>query len=170
MFSFAFRTGIIPACAGSTEAGTATPEPPRDHPGMRREHHPASIARAVGWGSSRHAPGAQLMEHLENDHFGIIPACAGSTEELFHFAFTSRDHPGMRREHVPADHRLHSDRGSSRHAPGARSGHDHGIAVHGIIPACAGSTIRRFSSRGRARDHPGMRREHVTASIPLSPS
>ncbi len=50
--------------------------------------------------------------------------------------------------------------GSSPHARGARDPAGTDLHARGIIPACAGSTVRRRVRRSRGRDHPRMRGEH----------
>ena len=155
------RTGrIIPACAGSTRRTGQCSRRRRDHPGMRREHATLGDVQRLDAGSSRHAPGARCSGGVENCWDGIIPACAGSTLILTRRSFPSRDHPGMRREHL-TDHFVWSGpTGSSRHAPGALALVTRPRNTSGIIPACAGSTEpRRFQVR-TSWDHPGMRREH----------
>ena len=95
----------------------------------------------------------------------IIPACAGSTDDLAVCEHLFWDHPRVRGEHryVPCRHVL--DLGSSPRARGAHSefGNSHGVSW--IIPACAGSTRRR-TGRLRARgDHPRVRGEHLPLSF-----
>ena len=73
------------------------------------------------------------------------------------------DHPRMRGEHSGRLKELDDDQGSSPHARGAlRVLRGLGDVV-GIIPACAGSTSRRWAGRAPARDHPRMRGEHAVA-------
>ena len=52
--------------------------------------------------------------------------------------------------------------GSSPHARGARLSRAGRGPESGIIPACAGSTSWRASTRRSTRDHPRMRGEHVS--------
>ena len=176
--------GIIPACAGSTS-----------------DDRECTYSYS---GSSPHARGAPLprshtctsaLDHprMRGEHWcryvvlvappGIIPACAGSTQYYTAQRFTrsgssphargarstrassctrSRDHPRMRGEHK--SHLLLLD------------------VRHGIIPACAGSTVSnvfaalqspgssphargapagRARAGSRTRDHPRMRGEHA---------
>ena len=72
-------SGIIPACAGSTQPSPAATAARGDHPRVRGEH-PHTRARARGRvGSSPRARGAHhLLTGLRRVP-GIIPACAGST-------------------------------------------------------------------------------------------
>ena len=163
--------GIIPACAGST------------YKQLR------NLAPSVG--SSPHARGAPPPSSGRRpSRRGIIPACAGSTGASLPFlarckgssphargapssrhggSWRCRDHPRMRGEH-------HLERSGAELE--AR-----------IIPACAGSTLRRMTWKGThvgssphargapaarigtrkaAWDHPRMRGEHVPRAVLVS--
>ena len=131
--------GIIPACAGSTRLSPRT---------------------AWATGSSPHARGALVSELNPYIVRGIIPACAGSTVRHQGHAPQLRDHPRMRGEHNPYTLYANPTEGSSPHARGAlKNGYVYGTA-NGIIPACAGSTGRRYLTRCIIGDHPRMRGEH----------
>ena len=152
--------GIIPACAGSTIRTTRLGGASRDHPRMRGEHRMERSCKTLCPGSSPHARGAQLRFELRQICVGIIPACAGSTARFRACAFRFRDHPRMRGEHFcrPSNELLMM--GSSPHARGARLCKSLDYSVHGIIPACAGSTCPEHHGRYFAGDHPRMRGEH----------
>ena len=115
----------------------------------------------VSAGSSPHARGA--LENLGDlvGRDGIIPACAGSTASTRSTPGTPRDHPRMRGEHVDGLGRGLRLRGSSPHARGAHNAVALRVAVAGIIPACAGSTLLYLDLHARNRDHPRMRGEHL---------
>ena len=57
--------------------------------------------------------------------------------------------------------------GSSPRVRGTRGKRPDAQQLHGIIPACAGNTIRRRSPTGRSRDHPRVCGEHATAPVSL---
>ena len=111
-------------------------------------------------GSSPHARGALDDGQRIGFIAGIIPACAGSTTVGEVQVVALRDHPRMRGEHAYPLIAATASAGSSPHARGARSAVNHSIREKGIIPACAGSTYRRFRQRLRSGDHPRMRGEH----------
>ena len=71
--------GIIPACAGSTQALVHCPRRARDHPRMCGEHAWFEACRVELEGSSPHVRGARLDAPRVRSSTGIIPACAGST-------------------------------------------------------------------------------------------
>ena len=73
------RTGIIPACAGSTKLMAAREIMLRDHPRMCGEHRRVGRDRAPLRGSSPHVRGAHPSIVASIAVTGIIPACAGST-------------------------------------------------------------------------------------------
>ena len=174
--------GIIPACAGSTGPGAVLWRWFRDHPRVRGEHYIPQIDPEQDTGSSPRARGALDSEGETVDTAGIIPACAGSTSSMRGARRAGRDHPRVRGEHRAP---LFGDRsrwGSSPRARGARRWFAVADTALGIIPACAGSTPHRRTSRvclpgiipacagstrfhgpaGRPRDHPRVRGEHLS--------
>ncbi len=132
--------GIIPACAGNTEAPLSRGGRPGDHPRMRGEHSLVRMARVAVRGSSPHARGTPPSRRLALGYSGIIPACAGNTRYLLLAFLPPRDHPRMRGEHEPGPPWPISWLGSSPHARGTLSGASRDDKVRGIIPACAGNT------------------------------
>ena len=155
------RSGIIPACAGSTRAPRWRGPCTGDHPRMRGEHCPRLPACSSTLGSSPHARGAQPIHVIKVRVLGIVPACAGSTSGFSCKYSTTWDHPRMRGEHLCGDSRHVGGLGSSPHARGARLRLLAGPHVVGIIPACAGSTAYATSADGSQGDHPRMRGEHL---------
>ena len=127
---------------------------------MRGEHNWFDRVHIRGQGSSPHARGALTYRRVHGLEVGIIPACAGSTYFRATPATSSTDHPRMRGEHSKVRQVKRLTKGSSPHARGALLREGHGGVVHGIIPACAGSTGRLCSCRFRRGDHPRMRGEH----------
>ena len=154
------RSGIIPACAGSTNVGGAAATQPRDHPRMRGEHGWWVLIILFALGSSPHARGALCSPSAGSSNMGIIPACAGSTNAVTVIEDPTRDHPRMRGEHIDTGTEAYYFPGSSPHARGAQG--DTVVVNHddGIIPACAGSTPARPAAARSLRDHPRMRGEH----------
>ena len=93
------QTRIIPAYAGSTNAGRGRKPPIRDHPRIRGEHPPLSFQPSAPSGSSPHTRGAPLHGDRVDVHPGIIPAYAGSTSNLKVPEQSFGDHPRIRGEH-----------------------------------------------------------------------
>ena len=162
-FYFVFKRGvrgIIPACAGNTVWVFSRVSCWWDHPRMRGEH-PQSIQKIdTPTGSSPHARGTLHHSKGYRIVIGIIPACAGNTVSGSAMAKTMRDHPRMRGEHLLWCVTVCGGLGSSPHARGTRWGCEGVGCVGGIIPACAGNTVRSAAWRRPARDHPRMRGEH----------
>ena len=153
-------TGIIPACAGSTSNIAATLNSLRDHPRMCGEHYVDTAVNPTYAGSSPHVRGAQSGILIKCACRGIIPACAGSTSYLAAIFHLPRDHPRMCGEHRNIIACICVSLGSSPHVRGAQKHCRHRRGVPGIIPACAGSTIRFYPECGGNGDHPRMCGEH----------
>ena len=112
-------SGIIPACAGSTDRVGAAGSLVGDHPRMCGEHiTPNPFANAV-LGSSPHVRGALLQRQRHRIRAGIIPACAGSTWSMAIGTAWDGDHPRMCGEHVDPDNPESDPMGSSPHVRGA---------------------------------------------------
>ena len=154
------RTGIIPACAGSTLKVSGRLRLPRDHPRMCGEHIVANRNCGSVQGSSPHVRGARGLLLPRGIVLGIIPACAGSTSYLAAIFHLPRDHPRMCGEHRNIIACICVSLGSSPHVRGAQKHCRHRRGVPGIIPACAGSTESLPRLQKPAWDHPRMCGEH----------
>ena len=137
------RSGIIPACAGSTPSNTTPRATTRDHPRMCGEHFTTTGSPYCSSGSSPHVRGAPTGDLLGVTIGGIIPACAGSTPTATRPSREPRDHPRMCGEHLPDVSLAVPLPGSSPHVRGARPCLPLVAEPCGIIPACAGSTVGR---------------------------
>ena len=115
-------------------------------------------------GSSPHARGARTGNRVRELVPGIIPACAGSTLLMSSDGLSPWDHPRMRGEHSVAGGTSCGHGGSSPHARGALPEALRDVGLDGIIPACAGSTVRRTFVLLSFEDHPRMRGEHYEAT------
>ena len=155
--------GIIPACAGSTAPHGRTARPKRDHPRMCGEHSFNIHQFAGEQGSSPHVRGALLQRQRHRIRAGIIPACAGSTWSMAIGTAWDGDHPRMCGEHRISVNTVSSSAGSSPHVRGAHCETCPSVFETGIIPACAGSTHSKPTTRSSIRDHPRMCGEHDTA-------
>ena len=158
---FPSLSGIIPACAGNTSWTWATRQWSRDHPRMCGEHQGYAVRPISHSGSSPHVRGTPHVPFGVEVHAGIIPACAGNTGCGCACSARSRDHPRMCGEHSRAAEAGETMPGSSPHVRGTPAAEGHGSGQPGIIPACAGNTWSRPSSRRTAGDHPRMCGEHT---------
>ena len=155
--------GIIPACAGSTFRPRGHVSGYRDHPRMCGEHSFNIHQFAGEQGSSPHVRGALLQRQRHRIRAGIIPACAGSTWSMAIGTAWDGDHPRMCGEHRISVNTVSSSAGSSPHVRGAHCETCPSVFETGIIPACAGSTHSKPTTRSSIRDHPRMCGEHDTA-------
>ena len=135
-------SGIIPACAGSTNSSMVFPVDKRDHPRMCGEHGRVVTVNGNVKGSSPHVRGALGAHGARRRVRGIIPACAGSTLSMVLRQSCKRDHPRMCGEHALSHLVFAAVAGSSPHVRGARAPRAISKRWVGIIPACAGSTWR----------------------------
>ena len=152
--------GIIPACAGSTSVACRFSTYRWDHPRMCGEHACTHPIEKMTAGSSPHVRGAQTVQSGTELALGIIPACAGSTTLSSFHTTCIGDHPRMCGEHQVRDTMYGTTQGSSPHVRGALAERSAKLGVHGIIPACAGSTVESVRSTAPRRDHPRMCGEH----------
>ena len=143
LHKIATRHGIIPACAGSTFNASFGALQNRDHPRMCGEHAQGQWAAEVRVGLSPHVRGAHRRQPQLRQRAGIIPACAGSTSTPTTRNPTQWDHPRMCGEHRSGFNALFFLTGSSPHVRGARKDSPLRRCHSGIIPACAGSTLRK---------------------------
>ena len=112
---------IIPACAGNTRAEALACQVHRDHPRMRGEHSSASSVQTLCPGSSPHARGTLVARVRIRIVPGIIPACAGNTDDAVVVWCERGDHPRMRGEHTVPYVAFWRRVGSSPHARGTRT-------------------------------------------------
>ena len=156
------NTGIIPACAGSTFPARRCLACRWDHPRMCGEHPNAPHSPPMLLGSSPHVRGAQTHLRRVRLRLGIIPACAGSTSFSFGGLVFPWDHPRMCGEHDLLSFLTATFSGSSPHVRGAHHARNATVNQPGIIPACAGSTMRYSACAPLVRDHPRMCGEHLS--------
>ena len=91
---------LIPAHAGSTCMGWRGCGAHGAHPRSRGEHAASSSAGAASAGSSPLTRGARFGQGDFVSHVGLIPAHAGSTEDVDIAAYRTRAHPRSRGEHT----------------------------------------------------------------------
>lgn len=114
---------------------------------MRREYKWVGIRYPPLVGSPPRARGALRFLEERGGEVGIIPACAGSTTAASSAAWLLGDHPGVRREYMPADVWRELDTGSPPHARGALPAQVRFDPLLGITPAC-GEHVRNEVGRG----------------------
>ena len=152
---------IIPACAGNTWRRARQCETYRDHPRVCGEHRHGSRGHAFHMGSSPRVRGTPGTRHPLWHHPGIIPACAGNTFRSSRVAEWRGDHPRVCGEHGGCDWRTSGRTGSSPRVRGTQIPTVGLRIAHGIIPACAGNTMRGGVKLDTVRDHPRVCGEHT---------
>ena len=138
---------------------------PQDHPRACGEHEHVFEHVFELVGSSPRMRGAHRVDALRHGHDGIIPAHAGSTEDLGATGATRGDHPRACGEHRQGGQAPQTREGSSPRMRGApqmaRRAHRH----EGIIPAHAGSTSCLMCPPTKCRDHPRACGEHFLSLV-----
>ncbi|EEP20775.1 hypothetical protein BIFANG_03345 [Bifidobacterium angulatum DSM 20098 = JCM 7096] len=152
--------GIIPACAGNTYIVSLATRLRRDHPRVCGEHQVRDTLYGTTQGSSPRVRGTRDGGRHDGARPGIIPACAGNTWQGYAIRPICRDHPRVCGEHVCVDGAEACALGSSPRVRGTLTvSITHG-GFSGIIPACAGNTLR-WSVLGLMHwDHPRVCGEH----------
>ena len=142
--------GSSPHTRGARRRRARRRAAPTDHPRIRGEHRMLSPGGVFSAGSSPHTRGAPSISLPPGSPGRIIPAYAGSTGRRRRPARKRPDHPRIRGEHPRKAIVCPSKEGSSPHTRGALDAVD-ARGVHAwIIPAYAGSTLRRPRGRGGA--------------------
>ena len=156
--------GIIPAYAGSTAEGRKYQQDKADHPRIRGEHRRYWHSAGRRQGSSPHTRGARADGSGDAVAPGIIPAYAGSTDDVRRRRLASGDHPRIRGEHRVEPYQPLPPAGSSPHTRGAPDDERRAVGGQRIIPAYAGSTAPAPPLWRPWPDHPRIRGEHVARS------
>ncbi len=154
------RVRFIPARAGNTMPGPASPGEPSVHPRTRGEHATSTRRGRSRRGSSPHARGTLGTGRREQIPARFIPARAGNTSCGMVCAALIAVHPRTRGEHSVTSYSTPSSRGSSPHArgtPGRRGCRHQGRR---FIPARAGNTTLMSLLSMLSPVHPRTRGEH----------
>ena len=152
---------IIPAYAGSTSLPASPTLSAQDHPRIRGEHHRQNRSPRTQSGIIPAYAGSTRMRRILSAYgIRIIPAYAGSTPANVRRHDPRQDHPRIRGEHRRVARRCMAENGSSPHTRGALHAEHCAVRIGGIIPAYAGSTVRRAYRRHSEADHPRIRGEH----------
>ena len=168
LYALLLTVGIIPACAGNTACARTRRSCTRDHPRVCGEHFRRLGHSDLPAGSSPRVRGTHGHKSAADGFRGIIPACAGNTRPPRRRRRSVRDHPRVCGEHLPRTVPGQPGRGSSPRVRGTRLAHGRPDAARGIIPACAGNTLKMVKPASMARDHPRVCGEHTMATQTLA--
>ena len=158
------RSGIIPACAGSTGWTGLVAARHKVHPRIRGVHPGIDEVKDDSQGSSPHTRGPPIDAGPTGDALGFIPAYAGSTKRRRQNFKPGKVHPRIRGVHHGHSRLRAIYRGSSPHTRGPLPGIFCAHAVGRFIPAYAGSTSRVEGSRAVQEVHPRIRGVHTTSA------
>ena len=147
-------SGIIPAYAGGTRRQVDGEHPERDHPRVCGEHNSQLKSTLHPHGSSPRMRGARDWRRALVHLGGIIPAYAGSTENVNRLFSLNWDHPRVCGEHPHRVPPSSPHPGSSPRMRGALADLIDPTCHVGIIPAYAGSTRSATIASSSASDHP----------------
>ncbi len=153
--------GIIPACAGNTGGFTWRVYLEGDHPRVCGEHDTRGIRRLHNSGSSPRVRGTRCAPSKPVHLTGIIPACAGNTGSAILNGLLNGDHPRVCGEHPTRRRTGPTAPGSSPRVRGTPLEGLKPFLGAGIIPACAGNTVRGHDLVVHHRDHPRVCGEHT---------
>ena len=153
---------IIPAYAGSTQPGHQDTGHHEDHPRVCGEHGCGRLRVRHHRGSSPRMRGAPIPYGYDVLPSRIIPAYAGSTDNLSAIAQRFGDHPRVCGEHYLMAARSALTCGSSPRMRGARNQRRGRTMKDRIIPAYAGSTAGWRSACPGPPDHPRVCGEHTS--------
>ena len=127
---------------------------------MRGENIPKGPIGETVEGSSPHARGKPNIPIVASVLTGLIPACAGKTLRIDPDETAGEAHPRMRGENDAGVFEGYAAVGSSPHARGKRLIRVVFFGAVGLIPACAGKTVKADTSISGAAAHPRMRGEN----------
>src|SRR5690554_3680850 len=107
---------------------------------MCGDHLNKTVKKYLYQGSPPHVRGPHHCDVVLFYHFGITPACAGTTHTYATTLLSNGDHPRMCGDHQEGGQKIMEIRGSPPHVRGPPHRtvpipHD-----YGITPACAGTT------------------------------
>ena len=132
---------IIPAYAGNTGSTREGRNQFGDHPRVCGEHMAFRADADQTTGSSPRMRGTPHAGLLDAAHFGIIPAYAGNTKDVWIFYRNPEDHPRVCGEHAGPHGWARALVGSSPRMRGTHVERSGRAGWRGIIPAYAGNTI-----------------------------
>ena len=136
------RYGLIPACAGKTKIVYKLASGERAHPRVCGENRLGARWQFLAMGSSPRVRGKPYTSYRTSAERGLIPACAGKTYSEMGLIDRFGAHPRVCGENaIPCLNSLVSQ-GSSPRVRGKRQVVANVFGCGGLIPACAGKTLR----------------------------
>ena len=152
--------GLIPARAGTTEINLSGWATGGAHPRSRGDHLNDQGRSQRIQGSSPLARGPLSCWSSQIRSAGLIPARAGTTEELAGHEDFYWAHPRSRGDHRGISYIFNRIWGSSPLARGPHLNLHDAAVCSGLIPARAGTTLTPPSCSSPKRAHPRSRGDH----------
>ena len=155
------RARLIPACAGKTRTPHGIVAEYRAHPRVCGENSRDPSGSCRGVGSSPRVRGKPRCSRVNTVNTGLIPACAGKTTALQMRFLVLWAHPRVCGENSWAARTSVTFAGSSPRVRGKRPGPIQRPHPSGLIPACAGKTLRESRARAARQAHPRVCGENI---------
>ena len=159
--SITLLLGLIPACAGKTKRRYHRPVNSRAHPRVCGENGGAGGSPPRYPGSSPRVRGKRSTIDERVIKARLIPACAGKTTSMKQHCSLNPAHPRVCGENVSLVVVATLVAGSSPRVRGKRTGSRDQCQGSGLIPACAGKTLRACMVTPGGMAHPRVCGENV---------
>ena len=159
------RRGLIPACAGKTGRRTSRRSRTTAHPRVCGENDTMSPGEYTRAGSSPRVRGKRRHSGDRGLPVRLIPACAGKTGFGGGRSRRWRAHPRVCGENAAGVYLMYRRRGSSPRVRGKRAGGGARGGACGLIPACAGKTLRSWWTCTTRTAHPRVCGENLDADL-----
>ena len=161
--------GLIPARAGKTPRGGRHDRHGRAHPRACGENTTPTPENARAVGSSPRVRGKRGRGREGRRLRGLIPACAGKTTEPTPSRENWRAHPRVCGENAYSRATRSASSGSSPRVRGKLVQQGQILVRHGLIPACAGKTLRLLGRRRGPGAHPRVCGENQVLRVAVDP-
>ena len=148
------RWRLIPACAGKTKAFYGVHFLSPAHPRVCGENSALKCLCVVVIGSSPRVRGKHRSMAVFEKILRLIPACAGKTIGKMFTLRVGTAHPRVCGENGIRQRLRYPCMGSSPRVRGKLPGRFAGVDIQGLIPACAGKTLKILLSQSASRAHP----------------
>ena len=152
---------LIPACAGKTAFQDYLPCTGPAHPRVCGENCGQSLRLRTRGGSSPRVRGKRWFRNSGQPSGRLIPACAGKTTHDRHDHPRTGAHPRVCGENSICSCPVIPANGSSPRVRGKRTSGPRRRGWRGLIPACAGKTLRARNSCRPFRAHPRVCGENL---------
>ena len=169
-YSLQFRVRLIPACAGKTRGISGSSLTIAAHPRVCGENFPNLEFMEIQLGSSPRVRGKPPSAEEPVRRVGLIPACAGKTRSGAGISRTPSAHPRVCGENMVSTKGTARSEGSSPRVRGKPVAKRCRSICRGLIPACAGKTVRGVEALQCGQAHPRVCGENSQAAYQRPPA